>query len=818
MRKLILIMLATLVTSTLLAQNRTISGTITDRETGETLIGATVLDYVSGKGTVTNAFGQFSLTLPKGNVQLRISYVGYQQILDTFQLTENKVYNVKLVSSTTLDAVVVQAQRPTDAKSSQMSAIQIPVEHLKAVPVLFGEADVVKAVQLLPGVQSGSEGTAGMYVRGGGPDENLFLLDGVPLYNVNHMGGFFSAFNSDAVKNITLYKGSFPAHFGGRLSSVLDITTNNGNDKKLHGGISVGAIATKFYLEGPIVSEKTTFSLSARRTYADVLLQPFLGIATLGTEVATNAGYYFYDLNGKVTHKFNDRSRLFLSWYSGDDKIYARIKTRDVIFSDHSDKIFMKLGYNWGNIVGSARWNYIINPKLFMNVTGSYTRYRNNLGLGAEETFVTIEGDIDETTIDMSYNSGIQDLTARVDFDYAPHPDHSVKFGAYVLNHKFTPEIIGTKIDIFEQNNGVPSQMGIDTTLGESIIRANEMNAFIEDDWNITSTIKANAGVALSGFAVQGTFYPSIQPRLSGRVLITNDLSFKAGYAYTTQYLHLLSNSSISLPTDLWVPVTAKIAPMNAHQVAAGFFYNWGTICDLSIEGYFKKMNNLMEYKDGASFWGSSTGWEEKVCLGEGWSYGLEFLAQRTVGQFTGWIGYTLSRSDRRFNRPGQELSGGNIFPAKYDRRHDLSIVMMYKPNEEFDASISWVYSTGNAASLATQEFEPYNPNSDNNENDYYYDYYYYYNQLSNYENRNNYRMPDYHRMDVSVNFHKKLKRGTRTWNISVYNLYNRKNPYIIYEKTGSPYTSPSGEHYSSSLVQLSIFPIIPSVSYTFKF
>lgn len=803
------------------AQNYTLSGTIIDKETGETLIGAIVLDGNSGKGTITNQYGRYSLTLPKGQVALRVSFVGYNTIQDTFLLSQNRSLNYSLVPSMMLNAVVVQAERPTDAKSSQMSAISIPVEHIKAVPVLFGEADVLKAVQLMPGVQSGSEGSAGMYVRGGGPDENLFLLDGVPLYNVNHLGGFFSAFNSDAVKNITLYKGSFPAHFGGRLSSVLDITTNNGNDKKLHGGVSVGAIAAKVYLEGPIIKEKTTFSVSARRTYADALLQPFLGIASLGTDVATNAGYYFYDFNAKVTHKFNDRSRLFVSYYMGDDKVYARLKTRDnyiPIFGDDygNEKMYMKLGYNWGNLVTSARWNYEINPKLFMNVTGAFTRYRNDLAFGLESMYTWTDyttGAVNyaETKVDMSYNSGIHDMTGRVDFDYNPNPDHTVKFGAYFIHHIFRPEVMGAKVEMNEQTGFLERHDGVDTTLGESIIHANEMNAYIEDDWDITSTIKMNVGANLSGFAVQGKFYPSIQPRLSGRVLLSDDLSFKAGYAYTTQYLHLLSNSNISMPTDLWVPVTAKVSPMNAHQVAAGFFYNWGVICDLSIEGYFKKMNNLMEYKEGASFWGASTGWEDKVCLGEGWSYGVEFLAQRTVGQFTGWIGYTLSRADRKFDKPGQVLSGGERFPAKYDRRHDLSIVLMYKPNDRFDASLSWVYCTGNSATLALQEFESFDTPE-------YTGSYYYWDPLQGYDHRNNYRMPAYHRMDASVNFHKKLKRGTQTWNISVYNLYNRKNPYIIYEKTGTPYISPNGTRYGSSLVQLSIFPIIPSISYSFKF
>lgn len=765
--------------------SQTVSGTVSDKSTGETLIGATVLDLVSGKGTITNTHGRYSLTLPQDSAHIRISYIGYTPEQFPLQLGDTSVeLNVQLIPSIELKTVTIRVERPTDPKSSQISAIAIPVEHLKTVPVLFGETDVLKTLQLMPGVQSGSEGTSGMYVRGGGPDENLFLLDGVPIYNVNHLGGFFSAFNTDAIKNVTLYKGSFPARFGGRLSSVLDITTNNGNDKEYHGNISVGAISAKFSLEGPIIKEKTTFSISGRRTYADALIQPALLLISTTDGVKTNAGYYFYDLNAKITHKFSEKSRLYASYYMGDDAIYAKIK-----YNEFGDNGNLKLGYNWGNIVGSIRWNYVINPKLFMNITGSYTRYRNNLGLGVESYYESIGGGSEEMEMSMDYKSGIQDIALRADFDYTPTPEHNIKFGGTLTHHIFTPEVTGMKTDysstMYEEDN-----MSIDTIFGESIVHANELNIFAEDDWSITESIKINGGIALSGFLVQGTFYPSIQPRLSGRWLLSENLSAKFGYAYMTQYLHLLSTSSINLPTDLWVPVTARIEPMNAHQIATGISYNLNDIVDLSLEGYYKYMDNLMEYKDGASFWGGSAGWEDKVCLGKGWAYGLEFLAQKTVGEFTGWIGYTWSKTMRQFDRPGQVLSGGKPFPAKYDRRHDISIVLMYKPSKKFDVSATWVYCTGNTATLAMHEFEE-NPYS--------------YNGIAYIENRNNFRMPAYHRLDIGMNFHKQKKHGIRTWSISVYNVYNRHNPYMVY-KSGN------------QLMQLSIFPIIPSISYQYKF
>ena len=773
------------------AQSYTISGTIRDDASSETLISATIYDMLSGKGTLTNAQGRYSLTLPQGEVRLRISYVGYQPYFDTFQLSANRELNISLTPNRQLQTVTVTADRVSSHRSSQMSAIDIPVEHIKSVPVLFGETDVLKALQLLPGVQSGTEGMSGIYVRGGGPDQNLFLLDGVPLYNVNHLGGFFSAFNADAIKNVTLYKGSFPARFGGRLSSVLDITTNDGNDKRLHGNASIGVIAAKVNLEGPIYKDKTTFNVSLRRTYFDLLMQPaIMAISTLEDMGRTNLGYYFYDLNAKVTHRFSEHSRLIASWYSGDDRIYARMR---YVYDNGDESV--KLGYNWGNMVGSLRWNYELTPRLFMNVTGAYTRYRNEINTTFEENEV-YDGEVNYYSATMYYKSGIRDITAKVDFDFHPNPDHTVKFGGAWVHHIFQPDITGNKM---EYNDG-DDNMRYDTVVGQSIVHANELTAFIEDDWNVGEMLKINAGVNVTGFAVQGKFYPSLQPRLSGRLMLSDDLSVKAGYSYMTQYMHQLSNSSISLPSDLWVPVTARIEPMYAHQLAAGVFYNWSGIADFSAELYYKRMNNMLEYKDGSSFFGLSAGWEDKVCMGDGWSYGLELLAQRTIGDITGWVGYTWSRTMRLFDRPGETLNNGEPFPAKYDRRHDISVMVSYKPNEEFDCSATWVFSTGNTGTLALQEYvDPYEG------------------EISYVSSRNNFRMPAYHRLDVGFNFHKQKKHGIRTWSLSVYNLYNRKNPFLVFERFDTA-SIVNGVHYGSSLVKLSLFPIIPSISYSFKF
>ena len=785
----------------------TVSGTITDQTSGETLIGATILDTRSGKGTTTNVNGRYTLTLKGSEAVLRITFVGYEPIYDTISLSSNTIRNYILKPSITLSEIVVTAERVNSRESSQMSALEMPVEQLKAVPVLFGEADIIKAIQLLPGVQSGNEGTGGMYVRGGGPDQNLFLLDGIPLYNVNHLGGFFSAFNADAVKNVTLFKGSFPARFGGRLSSVRDVTTNNGNDKKIHGNVSIGAISAKFNLEGPIVKEKTTFCISARRTYADFIMRPI--IRKLATDIDGKtklvAGYYFYDANAKITHKFSDKSRLYATFYMGDDDVYTRIRTESSLAEDQ----YLDFRNNWGNTVGGLRWNYVLNPKLFMNLSLSYTGYSNRMIAAIEKLAYITPDSVQQSTMNGDYISKIHDLTGRLDFSFIPTPEHDIQFGTYYTNHTIIPSVASGSIDYFDQIQ-MDDPFRMEAKLRDDTTRSHEIVAFAEDDWSINDIFKVNMGLHFSSFGVEDTFYPSLQPRISGRALLGENLSVKVGYAYMSQYMHLLSTTSVSLPTDLWVPSTKRIKPMTAQQVAAAVNYSIPLVVELSVEGYYKHMHNIIEYRDGATTFGSTAGWEDLVCVGDGWTYGVEFLAQRTFGRLTGWLAYTWSRTTHLFNRPGQELNNGNPFPAKYDRRHDFSIVLTYKINDWCDASATWVFSTGNTATLAMQKYpvasddpDAYDLNSNLS------------NTLSHVSSRNNFRMPNYHRADISVNFHRQFKRKNwhRTINVSVYNLYNKQNPYLTYTSNQYSYRG-----YSKALMQLSIFPILPSVAYTLYF
>lgn len=819
MRKTVLLLLLA-VSAGLSAQFYTISGYLTDGKSGESMINASVFDHRSRKGTVSNEYGFYSITLPVGEVDLQFTYVGYQTEKRSFNLRRDTSISIGFNESITLQEITVTGhQKITGVQSTQMSAVEVPIAQIKTVPTLFGEADLIKALQLLPGVQAGSEGSTGMYVRGGGPDENLFLLDGIPVYNINHMAGFFSVFNPDAVKNVTLYKGNFPARFGGRLSSVIDVRMNDGNNKEIRGNLSVGLISSKLNIEGPIFSENTTFNFSARRTYFDLLAQPLIAIAVKSEQDenydgSLSAGYYFYDLNGKISHKFSEKDRLYLSLYMGDDAIYAKFRSRYRDTDNNKMSEHMKLDWDWGNIVSSARWNRVVNNRLFMNSTIAYTRYRFDLYLGTrfEETQ---RNPPSYAYVDymVGYKSGIEDYTAKVDFDFAPHPDHDVKFGANYTYHTFRPGVSVSQNEIKYNNETIKN----DTVFGDKNVYSHETMAYIEDNITLGQALKINLGLHYSMFHVQKEAYNSLQPRASMRWLLSDRVSVKAGYAAMSQYVHLLSNSNVSLPTDLWVPVTRRIKPMRSHQYSAGVFYNFRDLIDFSVEGYYKSMHNLIEYRDGASFLGSTSGWEDKVAMGEGWAYGLELLAQKSVGKTTGWIGYTWAKAERKFDRTGQEINNGKIFPAKFDRRHDFSLVVSHKFSDRFDLAGTWVISSGNTGTLALQQYEGTPVPGD---------MWGWRPDLNHISSRNNYRFNPYHRMDIGMNFHKKKKNGVRTWNISVYNLYNNNNPFMVYpSEVWEPAPSlPSDDpnqytQYTTRKVfkQISIFPIIPSLTYSYK-
>lgn len=787
----------------------TVSGYITDISSKETLIGATILDLKSGHGAITNEYGFYSLTLTDGPVEVRTGYVGYKPVVISFTLHHDTIINIDVPTIDELNEVTIYGNREIlGVRGSQMSAIDIPIEQIKAVPAMFGETDVLKALQLLPGVQAGTEATAGLYVRGGNPDENLLLLDGVPVYNVNHMFGMFSVFNPDAIKNVTLYKGSFPAHYYGRLSSVVDIRMKDGDLNQYHGNASVGLVSSKINLEGPIIKGKTSFNISARRTYSDLLLNSAIWLNKQFDFANTDdlsMGYYFYDLNLKLNHKFNDNDRLYVSWYSGDDDIYFNYRSSDGAYKEKT-----RLNWRWGNTVAAIRWNHVLGPKLFMDVSANYTQYRHKMGIHIKEDD---KKNNYKGSMGINMKSGIYDASFRSDFHWSPSSGQDIRFGGSYTHHKFTPDVMELSMNSSEtMDNDSVQTNDFNQTFGSRHIVAHEYQLYAEDDIELTDVIKFNIGAGYAGFSVNNRYYNSLEPRLSARFLVTDELSVKTGYAYMTQYVHLLSNNVINLPTDLWVPVTDKVEPEHSHQWALGAAYSVGGLADFTLEGYYKQMDNLLEYKEGSTYMSGDTDWQNKVAMGKGWSYGLELMAQRSVGRLNGWIAYTWNKSQRRFDRPGMVINGGRTFDAKYDRRHKLDITCNYKFSDRFDMSATWLFETGNCGTIYTQYYDSEILADEKDEQ------YQYTTTLGYYENRNNFRLNPTHRLDLSFNWHRKLSESVnRTLNLSIYNAYNNRNPFLVYVYTDSYYRGDEWVE-ERTLRQLTLFPILPTLSYSISF
>lgn len=779
MKKLILTVKLIGVLIPVLAQNFTISGYIRDAENGENLIGATIQKKGTTIGTVSNSFGFYSLTLPPGEVTVLISFVGYQAMERTIDLSEDVRLNLDLTAGATLDEVVITAEEQIE-QSPQMSTIDVPIEQIKALPVLMGEADILKTLQLLPGIQSGTEGSSGVYVRGGGPDQNLILLDGVPVYNVSHLFGFFSVFNPDAINKVNVVKGGFPARYGGRLSSVIDISMKEGNNQKFSGEGSIGLISSKLTLEGPIgQNKKTSFIVSGRRTYIDLLTRPIIRASTDGEETG---GYYFYDLNGKVNHQFSDNDRLYLSFYNGYDKGFGKsnYKYNDGLSEVESKESF---GLGWGNTIAAARWNHVFNPKLFANLSGTFSHYKFRIFSEYEDIMTNSDGK-EVSNEFIQYYSGVNDFSLKADFDYLPTPTHNLKFGLSATHHQFNPGIFGYDTNSEDQQ---------DTVINSSQTQAMEFYTYAEDDINLTAQLRGNVGAHYSSFLVNDQYYHSLQPRISLRYLVSSDLSIKASYATMAQYIHLLTNSGIGLPTDLWVPATDRVKPQTSWQVALGAAKTIEGY-EFSVETYYKEMDNLIEYEEGSSFFNLGTDWQDKITSGSGTSYGAEFLIQKKTGKFSGWLGYTLSWTNRTF----PELNFGKTYPYKYDRRHDLSVVGVYQFSKRFSASATWVYGTGNAMTLPQSSYQGQVGQ------------YYWSNEIVNYGSRNGYRMAAYHRLDIGLTWTKEKEKSTRSWSFGAYNVYNRRNPFYIDEG----YDNNGDKHF----YQYSLFPIIPYLRYSFKF
>lgn len=760
-----------------LAQKTVIlSGYVQDAKTGEKLPGATLYFPVTKQGITANKYGFFSLKVTAKPVELEVSHVGYIKKNVIMQVDKDSLTVFHIFAySANLEEVIVKAEQSTKDTylESTMGRYHMSVETVNRTPALLGESDLLKTLQLLPGVQAGSEGTIGLNVRGGTPDQNLVLLDGIPVYNINHLFGFLSVINSDAISSAEFLKGSMPARYGGRLSSVLDIRLREGNMKEWKSSLSFSPITSKLTVEGPLVKNKSSVFLSVRRTWLDALL-------ALGQRVSKANGLNtigFYDINAKWNYTFSPKDRLFFSYYTGRDKLQNSFKLSEATYS---------YGFNWGNQTFGLRWNHLYSQKLFGNLLINYTNFSYNLEdrFNAKNNFVN------------KVSSGIRDIGIRYDFDYFPANNHVIKYGIGAIQHSFKPEIKQFKTTATDT-----------TTAPSNRIGTFETYSYMEDDITFSKSIKGNIGFHYANQFVNSRTYHSLQPRLSIRFTVGKTASLKASYNRTTQFLHLLTNSSAGLPTDLWVPVTSKIPPERADSYAVGYSAETNKGFSVSIEAYYKKLHNVLEYKEGTNFLNNpSLNWEDRVSIGKARSFGAEFFIEKTKGRNTGWLSYTLSKTDRLFT----DLNNGKPFPFKYDRRHNLAINFSHDFTPRKSLSVVFVYTTGMAVNLAAGRFSGFLPGTDffadNGNASNTYDYYgKYFQNLPDYNGRNSFRAPAYHRLDVSYKAIKPKRQGIRTWQIGAYNIYNRQNPFFLF-------------YDQKQLLQFSLLPIIPSVTYSRSF
>ncbi|PAP75242.1 hypothetical protein BSZ37_01690 [Rubrivirga marina] len=787
-----------------------VSGTVTDAETGGVLIGAAVYAPALDRGAVTNAYGHYSLPLPADTVGLVVSYVGYQAREVRADSAVGGRLDVAL-HPVDLGEVVVEAdaagsRRPES--TPQMGEAALSGTDIQALPALFGEADVLKAVQLLPGVRAGQEGTAGLHVRGGSPDQTLVLLDGTPLYNASHLFGFLSTFNADAVSRVELTKGAYPARFGGRLASVLDVRLRDGDLERHRVQGQVGLLSTKLLAEGPIVPGRASLLVSGRRTHIDLLAGPFIDRANeraaARDEAQIDPSLSFYDVNAKLNWRPSDRDRLYLSVYRGGDTFsFSAIDPEiDCAAGDCAATGVENAtggGLDWGSLVGSLRYTRVLSPRLF----GALTLTASDYGFDVEVTSDEGRNGPSPVTAAARYRSGIRDLGARLDLDLAAGHGHALRLGAAVTHHRFTPGALSVLGE--DAAEGVPA----DTTLGGGPTDGLEAVLYVDDTWR-AGPLTLGLGLHLATYVAGQNVYPSVEPRLSASVKLWPRLALKASAAVTQQPVHLLTTGAgIGLPADLWVPADS-VGPERGWQVAAGLAGSspsgrtaW------SVEGYVRAMDGLVAYRDGAAFSTPTDDWQELVVTGEGRSRGLEAFVEHRTDRVTAWFAYTLARTDRRFDA----IADGAWFPYRYDRRHDVSAVVLARLSRRFDASVSAVYGTGDAVTLPAASYDatflssgsiPYWTQSVP--------------QAASevaYGPRNGHRLPAYARLDLGLTFY--LHRGSRPHSVSldVYNALNRKNPFVtlLDERTDAE----TGEA-RQQLVGISLFPVLPSLSYRFAF
>lgn len=798
MRLLLLLLIFFTSFASLAQQKSTISGYLTDAKSGEALIGAKVYIPSLKVGAETNTYGFYSLTVEKGTYTIEFRFSGMTNYSKEFDLSQDVSFNYEMGSTEKqLQEVVVSAKKGENINSTKIGQIELDVEKIKTLPAFMGEVDIIKTIQLLPGVSSVSEGGQGFYVRGGGPDQNLVLLDEGVVYNAAHLFGFFSVFNADAVKSVNLIKGGMPANYGGRMASVLEVNMNEGNNKKFKVKGGLGVISSRITVEGPLKKDKGSFIVSGRRTYIDLIMKA----AIPDSSPFAGSGYYFYDLNLKLNYRLGPKDRIFLSGYYGKDQFTFGSKEDD-----------FKVEMPWGNGIAAFRWNHQFSNKLFMNVITTFSDYQFSFGSVQDEFQIKLK-------------SGVRDLTGKVDFSYYPSTRHKVKFGVETVYHTFNPSSVSAQSQDVVFDTGTPE-----------MLYSFESAIYAMDEFDVTEKLKINAGLRYSMFQHVGPFtryvngdiskpdtsftysngdivkfYDGLEPRFSGRWLLNDNNSIKFGYSYNYQYVHLTSLSAVSLPTDIWYPSTDKAKPQKGWQGTVGYFRNFfKNQYEGSVEVYYKGMKNLIEFKEGALPGDNlNDNIDNLLVFGEGWAYGIEFFFKKSVGKLTGWIGYTWAKTERKF----PDLNNGNVFPAKYDRRHDLTVVAGYKLNDRLTFGASFIYATGNTLTLPSSWYVQEQ------------------NLLFNYGARNSTRMAPYHRLDLSVTLYDKafkkkydeatgetiqVKKNFRSnWSLSCYNVYNRANPFFLYVDNDGDFLK--GD-FKITVKQVTLFPIIPSLTWNFEF
>ncbi len=791
--------------------NVSISGYIYDAETGDALIGCNVYEKVSLAGTSSNQFGFYTLLLPDdgGSKEIVFSFIGFERQERVITLRETRI-NIRLQpAANELETVEVIARRNENLdvlRSVEMGTVRLNAKEIKEIPAIAGETDLLKSITVLPGIKPGVDGSSGFYVRGGSIDQNLILLDGVPIYNPYHMWGYLSSFNADAINNVVVKKGVFPARYGGRLSSVVDITMKEGNNQKWTGDFTVGLLSAKASVSGPLVKDRSSVMFTARRTYADLIVIPILNKRNSFEGYSLKQGYNFTDFNLKYNYRFSNSDRLYFSGFLSRDKYYYDKKEEqkyegvDVHGQSESTQ-------GWGNAIAALRWNHLFSKNIFVNTTAYFSSYKYYVTDLSKRTS-SDPGSVEEKENSVEYISDISDFAIKQDYQFSPSNKHSIRFGMGGIYHIFTPGV-----NTFFSKTGSET---INNTDGSVSIHATEISAYAEDDWRITDILRVNGGVHISSFFVQGESYFSAQPRFSMRLLLNNRISVKAGYAHITQYMHLLTSSGITQSSDLWVPATKVVKPQQSKQLSLGMVMTFSKTYLLEAEGYYKTMDNVIAYKDGASFLLDTPGWEDKIAVGKGDAYGGELLFKKTRGSFTGFAGYTLSWSYRKFD----DINFGKQFPFRYDRRHDIALVGKYRFNQKWSVNAAWYFYTGNAVTVPTSSYITPDYDATIHGNRSFPSPGIVYGDIKSNglvvsaPYRNNYRLPNYHRLDVTASYRKTKNWGEWELVFGITNLYNKMNPSYYYSVDEQDMNTHKTE---TKYYQRTLFPIMPTISYRVK-